>query len=531
MRAFRLNLVVNLFKEKLLLMRKAFIIFFLISCFGVSAQVLKTAEFEINGRPTWQQLIPLGQHGIILFAKKDITKAVIVKFDTDLKKVWESEVFLDVEKKPASYTVDQNHVTFMFSETKGMYYQVFSISLKDGKFENKGFELREFFQDQDYVIFKNRILMAGINEKGAAFYKYNFDADLGEFVIAELSGKAQVQYFKHDATKNSIESLWSIKEAGYTNEKKKKGEFIKDAYVVYAKYDTTGKLISKNTIASSAGNFPLTATLTEIDADTKFISGTYQSNSGAKGMYISKIEDGKTTSTKFYDYRQLLKGGPPIDDANMKKLIDNFVLLPVKPMFGHNTITIGGTFFQANFQTQSTSTPNFNGYDPYPSYGRYGSSNYNYTRSQSKQVFRGYNFLIGFVASFDLDCNLVSQNRVEMNQVSPQVQETIAVSADKSTAVCIKGTLSVSHLSDFVKPAIYKLSEETVDAKNSQFVPSYHGVQNWYGNYFIADGSRIKFEALKDLDAPKIKASKCKKGQRSLPQTNIKKIIYLSKIQ
>jgi hypothetical protein len=512
-------------------MRKAFIIIFLISCFNVSAQVLKTVEFEINGRPTWQQLIPLGKDGLILFAKKDITKAVIVKFDTDLKKVWESEIFLDVEKKPTSYTIDNEHITFMFRETQGMYYQVFSISLLDGKFDNKGFELRDFFQDQDYIFLKKRILMAGVNEKGAAFYKYNFEEDLGRFIAAELTGKAQVQYFNYDAEKNIIESLWAIKESGYTNEKKKKGEFIKDAYVVYAKYDTSGKLISKNTIASNAGNFPLTATLTELSTTTKFISGTYQSNSGTKGMYISKVEDGKTTTTKFYDYRQLMKGIPAIDDPTLKKIIDNFVLLPVKPVFGHNTLTIGGTFFQANFQTVTTSTPYYNGYDPYPSYGRYSSSNYNYPRAQSKQVFKGYNFLNGFVASFDPDGNLVSQSRVDMNLISPQVEEALAVSEDKSTAVCIKGSLTVSNLADFARPATYKLSEEPIDVKNIQFVPNYHGVRNWYGNYFIADGSRIKFEAIKDLDAPKEKPNKRKKGQQSLPQTNIKKIIYLSKVQ
>lgn len=512
-------------------MRKAFIVIFLIGYFNVSAQVLKTVEFELNGRPTWQQIIPLGQDGLVVFAKKDITKAVIARFDTDLNKVWESEIFLDAEKKPSSYTVDKDNITFMFSENQGMYYQVFSIALKDGKFDNRGFELREFFQDQDYVFLKNSILMAGVNEKGAAFYKYDFDEGAGEFVSAELAGKAQVQFFNYDTQKNIIESLWAIKESAYTNEKKKKGEFIRDAYVVYARYDTTGKLIIKNTIPSNAGNFPLTAQLTEITPNVKIISGTYQSNSGAKGIYISKIEDGKTTITKFFDYRQLLKGLPAIDDATAKKITDNFVLLPAKPVFSHNTLTLGGTFFQPNFQTVTTSTPYYNGYDPYPSYGRYSSSNYNYPRTQSKQVFKGYNFLNGFVASFDLDGNLISQSRVEMNQISPQIEEALAVSADKSTAVIVKGALSVSNLSEFARPSTYKLSQEPIDIKNVQFVPSYHGVRNWYENYFIADGSRIKFEAIKDLDAPKEKPNKRKKGQQSLPQTNIKKIIYLSKVQ
>ena len=248
-------------------------------------------------------------------------------------------------------------------------------------------------------------------------------------------------------------------------------------------------------------------------------------------MYVSKVEDGKTTTTKFYDYRQLLKGIPPIDDATVKKIIDNFVLLPIKPVFGQNTLTIGGTFFQANFQTVTTSTPYYNGYDPYPSYGRYSNTNYNYPRTQSKQVFKGYNYLNGFVASFDLDGNLISQHRIDMNLISPQVEEALAVSEDKSTAVCIKGALTVNNLAEFARPATYKLSEEPIDVKNIQFVPNYHGVRNWYGNYFIADGSRIKFEAIKDLDAPKEKPNKRKKGQQQLPQTNIKKIIYLSKVQ
>lgn len=512
-------------------MRKAALsIILLVYSFGIYAQILKTTEYEISGRPTWQQIIPLGDKGVILFAKKDVTKAVIVKFDAELNKTWESEIFLDAEKKPAAFTVDNEHITFMFSETQGMYYQVFSIDLKDGKFDNKGFELREFFQDQDYVFFKDRILMAGVNEKGAAFYKFDFNEDLGHFVQAEITGKAQVQYFTYDAARNTIESLWAIKEAGYTNEKKKKGEFIKDAYVVYASYDTTGKLIIKNTIASNAGNFPLTATLTEISPAIKFISGTYQSNSGAKGIYVSKLEEGKTTYTRFYDYRRLLKGIPAIDDATVKKIADNFVLLTTKPVYGNNTLTLGGTFFQANFQTLTTSTPYYGGYDPYPAYGRYGTYN-NYPRTQSRQVFKGYNFLNGFVANFDIDGNLISQIRVDMNLISPQMEENLAVSENKSTAVCTKGSLSISNLAEFARPDTYKLSNETVDVKNAQFVAGYHGVRNWYGNYFLADGSRIKFEAVKDLDLPKEQSEKHKKRQQSLPQTNIRKIIYLSKVQ
>ena len=513
-------------------MKNILIIFVLIAHYHLFAQgqtnKSTTIEIEVSGRPTWQKIIPLGKNGLILFIKKDVTKAIITRFDTDLKKKWESEIFLDAEKQPTFYTLDEERITFMFSENQGMYYQVYSIDLKDGKFENKGFELREFFQDQNYVYLKDRILMAGMNEKGAAFYNYNFQENLGNFISAELAGKVQVQYFKYIPQKNIIESLWSVKESAYTNEKKKKGEFIKDAYVVYAKYNTSGKLLLKNTIRSNAGNFPLTAKLNEIDSTIKIITGTYQSNTGTKGIYFSKIEDGKTTVSKFYDYRVLLKGSLDLSDELIKKLVNSFTFLPTQATFGNNITSIAGTFYQPNYQVVTINSPFYSGYDPY-------NNNSNYQRSQSKHVFKGFNFQYGFAANFDLEGNLLSQNRIDLNQISPQLTEPLAVNEHHALAACIKGNLLVSNSIIFANPTSYKLSEELVsekssDPKNAQFLPSYHGVRNWYDNYFIADGSRVKFEAVKDTDAPKEKPSKRKKGQQSLPQTTIKKIIYLTKV-
>lgn len=508
-------------------MKAKLIIFFIFIHHILIAQVQQTIEIEVSGRPTWQKIIPLGKNGLIFLIKKDVTKAIIARFDTELKKVWESEIFLDAEKQPTSYTIDNERVTFMFSENQGMYYQVYSVELKDGKFENKGFELREFFQDQNYVYFKNKILMAGMNEKGASFYQYNFQDSSGDFVAAQLNGKVQVQFFKYFPKQNVIESLWAVKESGYANEKKKKGEFIKDAYVVYAKYDTSGKLISKNNIRSSAGNFPLTAQMIEIDSSTKVVTGTYQSNTGAKGIYFAKIEEDKTTLTKFYDYRILLKGSPELLDDQVKKMANSFTFLPIKTIFSSNIISVGGSFYQPNYQVVTSNNP-YSGYNPF-------GNQVNYQRSQSKQVFKGFNFQQGFVANFDLEGNLLSQSRIEMNQISTQLDQTLAINDSHGVAACIKGDLLLSRTINFSNPANYKLSDELngekpTDIKNAQFLPTYQGVRNWYENYFIADGSRIKFEAIKDLDVPKEKPSKRKKGQESLPQTNIKKIIYLTKV-
>lgn len=484
--------------------------------------VLKTVEIEVSGNPTWQKIIPLGNDGLLLFVKKDVTKAIIIKFDTELKKIWETEVLLDVERKPTAYFLDNQKVTFLFSENQGMYYQLFSFDLKDGKTQNNGFELREYFQDQSYVNFKNRILVAGINEKGGAFYDFDFKTNEGQFLSAELTGKVELQHIKYNQKTNFIETLWAIKEPGYTNEKKKKGEFIKNAYVVFAKYDTLGKLISKNAIQSNAGNFPLTAQLTVIDSLTNVVTGVYQSNNGVKGIYFSKIEHDKTILTKFYDYRKLLVGTESLSDEQLKKLSSTFSFLPTQTVFFENQIFFGGSFYQPSYQVVSVNNPDYVGYD----FNSYNSTQ----RTKTKQVLSGYNYSNGFSASFDLSGNLLKQQRMEIKQTSSDLDDVLAINKQNAVAICVKGNLLVSKLNNASAPNIHKLANENDDPKNSQYIAKYRSVRNWYENYFIADGSRVKFEVIKEMSAPKEKPSKRKKGQRQIPETNIKKIIYLSKI-
>jgi hypothetical protein len=94
------------------------------------------------------------------------------------------------------------------------------------------------------VAFKNRILIAGINEKGGVIYDFDFKFSDGEFYAADLSCKTQVQFVQYISLTHLIE----MKEHGYSNGKKIKGELIINAYLVYAKFNTMGKLISKNAI-------------------------------------------------------------------------------------------------------------------------------------------------------------------------------------------------------------------------------------------------------------------------------------------
>jgi hypothetical protein len=495
------------------------------------AQVEKTVQIDILGRPTWQQIIPLGNDGIVLFTKSDVTKAKAIRFDTDLNRLWETELFLDVEKQPTAFTIDKEFLTFMFSENQGMYYQLFKIAIKDGKFEDKGFELREFFQDQDYVFLGNRVLMAGQNEKGAAFYNYKFDEGFGDFIDADIKGKTQVQLFQLSPDKSHIESLWAVKELGYSDAKKKKGEFIKDAYVLYAVYDTLGQKISSTKIESKSGNFPMTGKLLQLDKQ-QIITGTYQSNNGTKGIYFAEIEGGRVLFNEFHSYKEMLNGEPRISDEDIKKIADNFVFLPADPIVSNGQITVGGTFIRAEYQTVSERNPNYNPQmtDQFGRYNRWGNMNNNVPATNSRQVFRGFNYLNGFVATFDLNGKLIQQKRIDMNQISPQVTENLAVTPNNSYSYCTKGNVAVGYLNIGGSPIQYKLSDDKVDSKNQNFIPTYHEVQYWHDKFFIAEGSRYKYEPIKEEIIEEKDSKKKKKANRNPPQANVRKIIYLSKI-
>ncbi|NBA88503.1 hypothetical protein GVN16_22205 [Emticicia sp. CRIBPO] len=503
---------------------------FLLFCQLAEAQVQKNVEFEIVGKPSWQMIIPMGPNGVLLFAKTDMTKAKLFMFDDQLSKLWETEIYLDVERKPTAYTFSDSHVTFLFRESQGMYYQLFKVNLTTGDVKIHGFELREYFVDQDYIFLDNSLMMAGANEKGGAYYIYNFDTKEGRLVQSGFEGKTNTQLFEYNPSKKLIESVWAIKTVGYSNEKKKKGEFIKDSFVTYAEIDTSGKTLREVKISQRTGKFPVSGKMVTLNDRQKVVMGNYQSNTGEKGIYFAKIGEGKEADPVFYSFAQLLAGQPEYSDSDLRKITAAYNFLPNDPIKSDGTITFGGVFYKTEFKSVSERNNN----DPYYSdpYGRNnGLFGRNSSRTQTRQVFSGYNYLSGFVAMFDFDGSLKEHNRIDINQVSPQLRQTLSYNINGAVAYCVKGNLAAKNFKIGNRPILYKLSNDEMTAANRNYIPAYQEVRFWYDNYFIADGSRNKIEAISvndNQDESTAKSRKKKKTPASFSQ--VRKIIYLTKI-
>ncbi len=511
---------------------RLYITVFLMFSHTLFAQLQKNVEVEVVGRPSWQMLIPLEDNDLLMLVKSDITKLEIFKFGQELETKWHKEVFVDAEKAPTAYTIADDHISLMFSETSGMYYQVFIVDLLTGELEQSGFELREFFQDQDYVFFDKKVIMAGKNEKGAALYKYDFTKEIGFLEEKDLAGKVAVNQFEYNRESQTIEALWSVQTLGYADEKKKKGEFVKDAFVVYTVIDTTGQIVAQQKIVRNGTNFPMDGKMIKLPNGQKAVLGQYKSSEGDKGVYFYNLTTNEPLTT--YSYAKLLSKPSSLAASDLSKLYSEFKFIPNAPLLGDGRIVFGGVFVRPEFSTVSDRSGSYyNPYDPYGMNNGFGrnSGMYNMPRTQTRQVFNGYNYPTGFVAEFGLDGQLINQNRVDINQLSGQIQSTLAYNVNGAVSYCLKGDLATNNFNIGNKPMLYKLTSEKSTDKRDNYLPTYQGVLHWYDNVFIANGSRLKIEAVSlndNLDSSSTKKKKKKKSPASFSQ--VRKIIYLTKI-
>jgi len=495
---------------------KFFVFFFL--KMSVSAQLLGNIEIEVVGNPSWQMLIPHGSNGMVLIVKIDQTKAKVFYFDSDLNKKWETNLYLDVERQPISYTFTENSITFLFRETKGLYYQFFEFYLENGNYINRGFELRDYFQDQNYVYFNKKLIISGNNQKGAALYLYSFENEAGSLIELPIQGQVSCQHFSF---KNGfISSSWAVKTIAYSNAKRKKGQYVKDTFLMLAEIDTLGHLSNQRKITQKSGNFPISGKLIETESNEITVAGLYKNPSGDKGLFLTKTsndnEFDKITFTSFKTLFPEFSG-----QKDFLKIIDSYNFLMHTPIKGLTQTNIGGVFYRREYDKVKPKREN----NKLPYIPIMGGG----VAVDKNNYFYAYKFTKGIIATYSSLGSLEDYHQVDINQLSNDLIETMSFNNLGSIAFCINGALAAKNFKIGNKPIVYKLSEDNLSPNNASYLPNYKEVRHWYDNYFIADGSKIKVEAVNI--GPVIKPVKNSKKKKQLNVfTQIRKTIYLTKI-
>ena len=145
---------------------------------------------------------------------------------------------------------------------------------------------------------------------------------------------------------------------------------------------------------------------------------------------------------------------------------------------------------------------------------------------------------MGFVVELETNGELIVSNRIDINNLSGQIEPALAYNEKGAVSYCLKGDLATNNFNIGTRPMLFKLSEE--DRKsiaNSAAIPSYSSVKFWYDNYFIAEGSRSKIEAISVNDNLEDKKQPERRGlfgrkKNKTPATyaQVRKIIYLTKV-
>jgi hypothetical protein len=486
-------------------MKKGFLgSLFLFLSFSGFAQVLNSTTVEVVGSPSWYRAISLEDKGLILILKEDQTRFKVVRYDMHLAKLWEQDLFLDTEKPPAAIRQYQGRLALVFSETSGMYYQLIDFDLKGGEYFRRGFEIRDFFQDSDLVMFKDKVVLVGTNEKGAAYFVYDFKSDLGRIIETGLTGKITINHVSLDSD-SLLNILATEKMVGYTNEKKKKGEYVRSSQIVYTQLDTSGIVKSKKTIVQNSGRFPVSAT---IQPEKEIVSGIYQDTKGDKGVYFSFLDKPQNTPTFFVSFRELV--GNQLSEKDKKKFYGNADFYVLSPKTNSQEIFIGGIFYTRKYQ-YFNSNQGFN-----LTSGRNSSA--------SQPVMAGLEFSSAFVFNLDAQGTKTLQNQIPVNQTSAQFISPLTINNAGSVAYVSKGKLLIRNFEVGTKPVVYQLTEDTDGV--ASYVPGYTQVMHWHDNVFLAIGSQSKVEA-QQLEQDKISK---KKKKKSRPFTQTRKTYFLTSV-
>lgn len=475
------------------------IIVFVLLAAELPAQVLGSATLEVVGSPGWYKAIPLKQEGVVMIVKEDQTRFKVVKLDTRLNKIWDQDLFLDTETGPAAVALHNGRLTLMFSETSGMYYQLIDFDLRNGEYVRKGFEIREFFQDKGLIMYERRALLTGINEKGLAYFIYDFEKDTGKLVQTELTGKIELQ----DVLKEEDDVLNILaveKTVGYSNESKKKGEYVKSSQVTEVRIDTAGRVLGRKNVVPNAGRFPVSGI-----RQNGLVSGIYQQPDGQKGMYFSFLKEEKNTPVFYRSFSEL--AGDQLAGKQKERFVKSVSWLVVPPAAGTDQIHIGGVFYTPKYQTVATGR----GYDAYGN------------RTASRTVFSGIEFSYAQVFGLDPDGKVLFQNAIAVNQLLGQLTAPLSINSAGAVAYVLNGKVLVKNFNIGSRPIAYQLTDDKGDG--SPYVAGYRQTLHWYDNVFLAIGTQSRIEA-QQAGQPTGK----KKKKRSIPYTQTRKTYFLTSI-
>ncbi len=496
---------------------------------GAPTPYAKRLEIPVPANADNFFIIPVRENGVLLLTQASRSGYNLVRFDTNLDRVWQVEGTISDNLDYVNYSYDGKDVYLLFSKFRSNRYQVIKVYVGPGFTEKFDIYSVDKLEVSEFKAHRDAVYIAGVVREQPVLLYTNLQTRQSKLLPSAMKGSAEIQSIDIDSVNHKVNVTYSVK----------KGKMYQ---LVVKAFDDDGRQDSQVILEPEDEFALLNGKLSPLTDTTQLMIGTYgyksmQSTTRgpvSQGVYMSQITPEEVLPTRYYsftDFKNFFSFLSPREQERKERQIArqkekggdlklNYQLL-VHDLVPHgDQYILVAEAFQPTFRYQNNypyggfgspygfGSPFGSMYSPYgwgwglwsmnPWYG--GSRGF---FGNNQQVFDGWQYTHAVVAGFDKKGNLLWDNSFEIDNVKTmKLKEKVRTSLRDGQVTLFysnNGAIRSKTIKDNLVMDNSPVQETPiVTARDGDKVRrnSNDDLEYWYDNYFLAWGyQRIQNEA------------------------------------
>lgn len=481
-------------------MQKAFflvaLLFFFNSTIDAQVSYENRIEIELKDGYTTHDLYEFGKTGFILFSEKDKsqneeTEWKFEKFDSDLKRVEETEIYLSKKQSLDESFTDDERLYIFCKDRKGNFslVTVDANSLETNTVEGflpKKSIIKDMAIFGDYAVFNASI------KRSPFLYSINWKTGERKLTPIKIPGfnPRKVTLLNFQLLPNSNE-VFAYARALID---RRNSEF----YVI--KLNDEGEKQEAFKLNKGIEENIIDVTASKINTNTYIFTGTFSTkfNYTSEGLFFSLVKDNKIQFIEFYNFldlenflsylperkQQKIEKKKQRKEKKDKELKINYHIEPHDLMPLEDGYLMLAEAYYPTYRTENhTRTTTVNGVTT--------------TTTTPVSVFDGYQYTHAILSKFDKNGQMMWDHIFEMHLTYKPFYVGQFISIAELTNQSIKlvfanGKKIASKSIDFTGKVLQDSETEDIETnfEGDKTKRSYSSIIYWYNNYFIAYGSQ-----------------------------------------
>lgn len=494
-------------------MNKKLIFLVLILSFGARlfAQTEKRIEFPVALNKDNHDVINLGQNGILVVNKIDNDDAILLRFDSNLNKVWDINTKIPNKYIFSEYVVDGEFVYLLFSGKSLSEFMIMKLSMNFAAIQSFPINGLQNFNLTNFHVKNDQIAIAGIVKNEPVILLNKFGNSTPRIITSSIKGNISLQ---------SITMLDASLTAVFVHNYKKRSN------VIVRNYSFLGKAEYTKMIEPTKDKEFLTAKFFNTN-NSSLIVGNYgiglrnrDGSSSSQGIFVSKYQVNGEFETKYFSFTEFnnffsflnkkelervekqinkskKKGGEY--KTNYRLYINDLVAS------GDGFMLVGEVFVPEFRSTNPYSNSMFGNPLFYPtsywsrsylynSFWNYNPWLYGYRNSNS-QILDGFRYLSGIIVNINKTGEIVNDNSVPYKNLKKyNLEPMLKVNQNAEFVTAAYALEGKVYLNRFSSDTTAKVSNvyNSMPVSSPDFVKSTveEETSYWHDNYFLGWGTQ-----------------------------------------